>query len=218
MRYSGLAALDMDGVLVPDPSTWERFHQILGTEEERERNMELFYRGEIDYETWARLDAYLWRQMSVKPVLGYLSRVPLVEGARQLVDEMHRLGVATAIVSTGIEMVAEEISRRLGMDFFVANRVIVRGGAFTGEVLVRCPFDGKGLALRRLGEDLKIPRGRWAAVGNDSNDVSMFKEAAFSVAFNPISEDAEKAASVSIRSETLHEVTDLLRQFFLGPG
>ena len=104
------------------------------------------------------------------------------------------------------------------MDFFVANRVIVRGGAFTGEVLVRCPFDGKGLALRRLGEDLKIPRGRWAAVGNDSNDVSMFKEAAFSVAFNPISEDAEKAASVSIRSETLHEVTDLLRQFFLGPG
>lgn len=58
--------------------------------------------------------------------------------------------------------------------------------------------------------DEGLPAGSLASVGDGRNDIDLFAISAFSVAFNPESEDVSKAATVTVRSETLK---DILRYF-----
>ena len=150
MRSRGLLAIDLDGVLLDEESSWEIFHRLLGTAgPEREHNMGLFFSGKIDYETWARLDTGLWVGKEIRPIDDYLVDLRASEGAEDLVEAMKALGVMTVIVSTGISRIALRVGVGLGIDHIVSNDVEVSDGRITGVVKVRCPFHGKGSPMGR---------------------------------------------------------------------
>lgn len=210
----GLLGLDLDGVLIPNDSSWDLYHRILGTEEGRKRNMDLFFSGRIDYRTWAEMDADLWRGMSYRPIERYLEGLTVNEGAIELVSEMREMSVEIAIVSTGISSFAERISRILGIDTVIANEVETHGGEITGEVRTKCGFDEKGSKLRELGEGMGIPRSRWSCVGDDENDLSMFRIVPFSIAYNPKSAKLTEIATLTIESDNLHRVLRSLARHY----
>lgn len=210
----GLLALDLDGVLLEEGSSWEIFHRLLGTAgTERERNMELFFSGRIDYEEWAMLDAGLWTGMEIGPVDDYLANMDVSEGAHELVASMHELGVVTAIVSTGISRIARWVGTELGIDEVVSNDVEVTDGRITGRVKVRCPFYGKGSVVRALARRVGLPLSRSACVGDGENDLTMFDVVGFSVAHNPESNEVAARADRVVRGG-LRQTRDVLVEHF----
>ncbi len=214
MRKRGLLVLDLDGVLLEEESSWEIFHRVLGTAgPERERNMDLFFSGRIDYAAWARLDASLWAGMKIEPVDDYLSGLCLSDGAQDLVKSMSDLGILTTIVSTGISKIARQVGTRLGIDQIIANDVEVADGRITGRVVIRCPFYGKGSVVRSLARGTGIPLGRSACVGDGENDISMFEAVGFSVAHNPISEKVASRANRVVRGGLLQTRDVLVKHF-----
>jgi len=58
MRYRAVI-LDVDGVITPFRSAWQRLHAVLGTD--AQLNRELYKLGAIDYYEWALYDVLLWR-------------------------------------------------------------------------------------------------------------------------------------------------------------
>lgn len=214
MKAWGLLALDLDGVLIEDDSSWGLYHELLGTSKQRERNMALFLSGKTDYEGWARMDAGLWKGKDHSAVQSYLSRLRTTEGASQLVSQVHSLGVATMIISTGISAVAERAAGMLGIGMVESNEVEIANGTITGNVTVRCGFEEKGRVLCRKARSLGIPLANCACVGNDENDLPMFEAVPFSVAFNPSSEKVARKATVVVRGQDLLEVARVLSTHF----
>src|SRR5207253_6338681 len=74
----------------------------------------------------------------------------------------------------------------------------------------------KGNALRRLVDDLGIPRDRVLVIGDAPNDVSMFQEAGLAVAMGNAAADVQGAADIV--APTLEEdgVAWTLRRFVFG--
>ncbi len=210
----GILALDLDGVLLEEGSSWEIFHRILGTAgTERERNMELFFSGRIEYEEWAKLDAGLWKGMEIAPVDDYLANMSVSEGAHDMVASIHDLGVVIAIVSTGISRIARKVGAELGIDEVVSNDVEVIDGRITGRVRVRCPFYGKGSVVRALAVRAGIPLSWSACVGDGENDLTMFDVVGFSVAHNPESSEVAARADRVVRGG-LRQTRDILVEHF----
>lgn len=57
MKYKAVI-LDVDGVITPFRSAWQRLHNVLGTD--GELNKLLYKLGVIDYYEWALYDVLLW--------------------------------------------------------------------------------------------------------------------------------------------------------------
>ncbi|MGI0053494.1 MAG: HAD-IB family phosphatase [Thermoplasmata archaeon] len=183
-----LVAFDMDGTLVDTVSSWAFVHHHFG--EDNSEALRLFLTDRIDDSEFIRRDLALWSkhdpQLTSARLKAILDRVPLVTGAPELFDGLRRAGVTTAIVSGGIDLLADRIGRELRIDHVLANGFEVdASGRLTGEPIVRVPIRGKGGVLRALQERLRIPPESTAAVGNSEIDVAMFERAARSVAFRP---------------------------------
>ena len=85
----------------------------------------------------------------------------------------------------------------------------------TGGGIVEVPLKDKASVVKRIQEDLGIPQGATAAVGDTQVDVSMFRRARVSIAFNPLDEQTEEAASHVVRSRDLRSILPIL---LLGDG
>ena len=107
----GMVALDLDGVLIRDDSSWGIYHRAMGTTGgQRDANMRDFFSGKIDYGTWALRDTAMWKGRSIEPVHRVLHELNLTEGALELVDRLRSIGVLPVIISTGISEIADPVS------------------------------------------------------------------------------------------------------------
>ncbi len=198
-----LAAFDMDGTLVDVMSSWAYVHQHFG--EENSEALALFLADRIDDDEFIRRDIALWwrhdPEISTATLARILAPVPLMPGARELFRGLHAAGVETAIVSGGIDLLAERVGRELGIPHVLANgfRTDARG-RLTGEPVVRVPIRRKGEVLRALRERLGVPAEATAAVGNSDIDAAMFAESGRSVAFCP-ADDHVRARAAKILTE-----------------
>jgi len=183
-----LVLLDMDGTLVHG-STWEILHEHYGVS--NEVNWLRYQRGELDDHAFIRSDIALWRvderPVHVDEIDEILhKRTRIMDGAKELVDALRARGIATCIVSGGLDLLARRVCLELGIDMYVANGLRLKeSGHVSGEGLVFIEIKDKGRTTREILKRLGVPRARTAAVGNSAYDVPMFRECGFGVAFNP---------------------------------
>jgi len=201
---------DVDGVLTSIDSIWRFIHERLGSLEAARENARRYYSGEISYEEWARLDTQLWRGVSAEEIASIVESVPIRRGAREAIAELKRMGLVTAAISAGLDVITERVRRELGLDHAFSNRLVVRGGVVTGEVVVDVRADNKGEVLERFCELAGVEPGECAVVGDGEVDVPMFKLAGLSVAFNPRSPEVADSADVAIFSEDLRAVVPVI--------
>ncbi|MDK2915099.1 MAG: phosphoserine phosphatase [Thermococcaceae archaeon] len=180
----GLIAFDLEGTLVKSVSGWVELHKKFGTWEKGREYAEMFFRGEIDYATWAELDASLWKGHTREEIMEWVDSVEYMEGAKELVDFLRGRNFRIAIISSGLMCLARKVGEDLGADYVYANELIFdEKGVVTGKVKPLVDFEGKGVILRRLKEELKPELT--IAVGDGYNDISMFREADVAIAINP---------------------------------
>jgi phosphoserine phosphatase len=70
------------------------------------------------------------------------------------------------------------------------------------------PYDmqGKAEILRKIAEREQIPLSRCAYVGDSSNDVWIAREAGFTIAINPKSDELEQLADAVVRTNDLRDI------------
>ena len=156
--------------------------------------------GAMDFETSLRMRVALLAGLPADRLDRVRQRVTLTPGARTLCRTLRRLGYRVCLVSGGFIDVIAPIAKELDVDGVRANRLQVRDGLLTGQ-LVGPVIDRaeKRRALESFAEEFQIPMRRTIAVGDGANDVEMLEAAGLGIAFNgkaPARAAADAALSV----------------------
>jgi len=200
-----VVVFDMDGVLVDIESSWEFVHKAFGID--GRENFERYLRGEFDYREFMRKDIGLWGRVHVDQIRKILDQVPFMKGTKVTMDILRNSGYKTAIISSGLSVLAEKLQRELGLDYVFANDFLIDNEGFlTGEGNPVVELWNKEKVLQRLLKFLEIEPEHCAVVGDSIFDVSLFETAGLSIAFNSRDERVMKSADVSIESKDLRMI------------
>lgn len=205
-----LAFFDVDGTLKTERDPYVYLHRRLGTEEQSLPHLEMFNRGEIDYDEWGQLDAQLWSGQEVAHVTRLLAEIPWMPGARQVVAPLRQRGVKIALVSSGLDLHVKAVAAEIGAAFFFANQLCVADGHLTGELRVVVPEWGKGKIVEEVMAQAGVSAAECIAVGDGLSDVDMFRRVGWSVAVAPDDDLVRQAASLTLNTADLTPLAPLL--------
>lgn len=208
-----LVAFDVDGTLVEHPegkTVWEvlnrRFTGEDGTNRER---IEAYETGRLSYADWVALDVESWRRAGATraDLVAAFSPLRLVRGAREALERLKDAGMRLVVISGTLDLLLETLLPGAPFDEVYCNRLAFdeRGRIASWSAT---PFDmvGKTDCLRQIAARWGIPLARTAFVGDSANDVWIAREAGFTLAFNPKSEQLERVADVVVRSDDLRAI------------
>lgn len=212
-----LVCFDMDGVLVDVGSSWVTVHRHFGVE--NDASLQAYLNGEFDDMEFVRRDVRLWLQKQPRLRREDLASIfedpPFMPGVERTLDALHAEGIRTAIVSGGIDVLAQSVAKRLGIEHVRANGFEFDAeGHMTGEGIVRTPLNDKALPVLEFARSLGVPLERVLAIGNSLPDVSMFDVAGRSVAFHPEDDYTREHATWTIEEGPLDQMLPLV----LEPG
>ncbi len=201
-----LVVFDMDGVLADIQSSWVYVHNHFGVN--NEHSLYAYLRGEIDDLEFIRRDIHLWKdkdpEVSVDRIRRVLASVPLMPGAANAVRQLHESGLKTAIVSAGIDLLAERMVNELDIDHQLANGLVTDSqGKLSGEGVLRVKLMDKGDAVARVGRLFRVKPKDIVSVGNSRYDVSMFRRSGKGIAFHPSDEGVKESADAIVECEDL---------------
>jgi phosphoserine phosphatase len=202
-------AFDMDGTLLDVSSSWAEVHRFFG--DENTEALHLFITDQIDDQEFMRRDLALWRRhrphITEEDLVSILAPVPLMPGAHELFDALHARGIRTAIVSGGLDVIAQRIGRALGVDRILANGFVLDGhGRLTDEGIIRVPIKRKGEVVAGLQREFGLSVEECAAVGNSEIDVAMFERSRIGVAFLPEDDHVRRRATHVVTEKDLRRV------------
>lgn len=203
----------MDGVLVDYRSCWTWVHDHFGVSNEASYND--FLAGRIDDMEFMRRDIALWKEKSPEleeeDLRCILDPLPMTEGIGETVAALKAAGMRTVIVSGGLDIVAQRIADRYGIDEFWANGVETdEAGRLTGEGVLRVELRNKASALRHILLENNIEKERAACVGDSRIDIPMFEACGMSIAYNPSDEEVARRATQVVRSRDLRAILPLI--------
>jgi phosphoserine phosphatase len=208
MKYK-LVAFDLDGVIVSEWSSWEWVHKHFGVDNTCSLNA--FIEGKIDDMEFMRRDIALWLgknpNLNIKDIREILKKAPLTPGSVETMCELKKRGAKTAVVSGGIDLLADAIGAKCGIDKVMANGLVTdKKGKLLGDGILRVELWNKASALRQVMAFYKVKPEECAVVGNSWVDVTMFDIAGLGIAFNPTDEQTEEGADVIVKSDTLLDI------------
>ncbi len=202
-----LIAFDMDDTLLADRLIF-RLARRFGFEAKLE---EIISRDIPEHEK-TRSIASLLKGIRVKEIIDTFDQIPLSSGAQTTVQELKKKGHVLAIISDSYTIATERLKKRLGLDYTIANKLIVKGGKASGEVEMPLNWTSnseeclkhsvcKLNALVSLSQKTKIPLERTVAIGDSMADICMLKYAGLGIAFNPKSQAVEQSADITIKED-----------------
>jgi HAD superfamily PSPase-like hydrolase len=181
-----LVVFDMDGTLLQPRSCWAYIHDHFGTDNTERLN--LYIQNKITDQEFVKADVKQWEESSdeivnEKYINTILDEIKPIEGAEELVSELHRNNIETIFLSGGITFLAEKWAKKWNMKKPLANNLI---DGEDGHLIVEVNASGhaKGAVMDKLLNKLKLEKKQVAAIGDTTVDLPMFERAGLSVAVN----------------------------------
>jgi len=141
--------------------------------------------GKADFRTSYARRLKLLEGTPLAVVCKVIERLPLAPGARELVDELKRRRIPTAIITGGYRRAGEAVRSRLGIDALYATELEERGEALTGELASELLDEqGKRTALEAFARRCGLAPQEIAVVGDGANDLKMLARAGTSVLYD----------------------------------
>ncbi|MDH5449080.1 MAG: HAD family phosphatase [Candidatus Bathyarchaeota archaeon] len=200
-----LVIFDIDGTILQTHS-WQHIHQNLGTWSQAKKHHNQFFKNQITYEQWAKLDATLWKNQSLAKINQIVNQMPYTKGAKQALNTLKQNQVKIYLLSAGLTQVAKRIQKEMGTNGYTVNTLITKNGILTGEVEVNVSFHNKDKHLPTILQKFNLTPKECAAVGDDPTLIPLFKKVALAIAFNPTNKDIEKHANITIKSNDLRDI------------
>ncbi len=201
-----LVVFDVDGTLTKHSSIWWRLPELFGTTKEGKHYYDQYFAGEITYDQWADLDAALWKGKPLKRVMETVHATKLVQGADETIQVLKNHGIDTAILSGGLDIMADDIAKRLGIDYVLTNRLHHKDGILTGTVDNLVAWGEKTQEILKINEHFDVPLENTAFIGDGRNDMGVFSIVGLSIAINPESPDVAAAADIVIEDDDLRAI------------
>ncbi|MDA4127702.1 MAG: HAD-IB family phosphatase [Thaumarchaeota archaeon] len=175
-----LAAFDMDGTVLEHNSSWVAIHQHYGTGTKAATSLRLYTEGKIDYREFMRRDIASWPKTITKnEITDILSVYAIRREAPSTFRELRKRGIKTALVSSGIDILAKKIAEELDIDYWVANGLrFDRKGILQADGIGRVDPTRKNIAYEKLLWKVGIPNKQTIAVGDTVYDLAFLKSAA----------------------------------------
>ncbi|MHA2253585.1 MAG: HAD family hydrolase [Candidatus Kariarchaeaceae archaeon] len=197
--------LDVDGTLTNGLSAWERVHHHFGVVDQMNEHTDLFYSGKISYDEWANIDVGLWKGRSYSELQQALEEVDLLNGAKEGIQMLKNAGFDTVLVSGGIDVFAQNVADLVGADHVVSNTIGHNNGIIDGTVQIKVSFSKANVI-----EDIMIEQGydlnKSGAIGDNTNDIAMFKKVKYSIALNSKHPSVDEVADISLRTDNFQVV------------
>lgn len=198
-RNRRLVVFDMDSTLI-EAEVIDELAKEAGVGEQVSEITEAAMRGEIDFNESFRRRMALLKGLDVSVLDSIAERLPMTEGAEELVSNLKALGFKTAILSGGFNYFASHLQKKLGFDYVYANELdIDADGKVTGEVKgTVVNGERKAELLREIADKEGVRLEQTIAVGDGANDLPMLSIAGLGIAFRAkplVRESAEQAIS-----------------------
>ncbi|MEN9361003.1 MAG: phosphoserine phosphatase [Verrucomicrobiota bacterium] len=183
-RRAGLAVFDMDSTLI-QCEVIDELARRHGVYDQVSAITAAAMRGELDFVASFTRRMALLKGLDGAVIAAIRDSLPIMPGLPEMMQGLRRAGWKTAILSGGFHPFADELQRRYGFDFVVANTLEIVDGRLTG--IVHPPVvDGevKRQSLLRLRQELGLEARETVAVGDGANDIPMILEAGLGCAFH----------------------------------
>ena len=202
MKYK-LVLFDMDGTLL-DGRT---IYTLAEKKEFKNELTSILKSGKKFYEITIEI-AKLLKGYKKTELIKIIREIPLQKDLEKLIKELKKRKIKTAIVTDSYQFVADDLRKRLDLDYAYANNLISLNGRFTGEKVIHntelikdyinneiysiC----KSCVLDELCDKLGISEKEVIAIGDGIVDISMLDKAGLGIAFKA-SEKVQKHADVT---------------------
>lgn len=204
-----LAIFDFDSTLM-DGETIEFIADEIGIRQEVAAITEKAMNGEIDFfESLVERVSFL-KGIPEKKVDEICRNLPLMNGAKETVQELQKAGIKVICFSGGFKNATIPAKEYLGLNGEFSNILHAKNGLLTGQVGGEMMFsDSKGHMLTKLQNILHISPEETIVVGDGANDISMFHHARERVAFCA-KEILKAKASIIIEEKDLTKILENL--------
>lgn len=183
-RNKRLVALDMDSTLIR-VEVIDELARIHGVFSEVSEITKRAMAGEFDFTESLKKRVKLLEGMPVEHLHQLADRLPLSEGANELVKVLKGLGYKVGIISGGFAIAADRLKEILNLDFAYANRLKSAEGKLTGEIeLPIVDAEKKADLLQWVAHKEGIPLEQTVAIGDGANDALMLAQAGLGIAFH----------------------------------
>jgi phosphoserine phosphatase len=197
-RNRRLVAFDMDSTLI-EAEVIDELAREAGVGSEVAAITEQAMRGEIDFSESFRRRVALLAGLDESVLAAVAERLPITEGAEQLLATLKSLGYKTAILYGGFNYFGKRLQRQLEIDYVYANDLEIVDGKVTGRVCGEV-VDGarKATLLREIAKREGIDMQQVISVGDGANDLPMLSIAGLGIAFRAkplVKQTAEQSIS-----------------------
>ena len=189
---------DLDGTLVryhgvEFESSWGAVAAAAGKQEESGRILREFLPRRDAYQEWVERDAALLAGISVEVITAKIFPPPYATGAREAIAAL-RGRYTMGILSSGVDLVADQACKELGLDFSVANRLLIEDGRFTGESETVVDLWKKADVMKEIAAKHNLDLSEICFVGDHMNDVPVMRIVGLSIAMNAKDKELERIA------------------------
>ena len=212
-----LVVFDMDGVLVKSRSSWEKLHRHFNVC--ARENFIKYLNGEITYQEFMLLDTLLWFQkrkaIHREEIEQVLLNEEFVEGAYDTINYIRKRNIKTMILTSGIDILANYVSKKLRIDYVFANSLVFdEEGYLIPGGIAKVPLLDKDKVLKMWASNKNIKLQEIVYVGDSVYDVFVFLSGVNSIAFtcNP---NIAKWANAYFCSERLDVINEYISKVSL---
>jgi HAD superfamily phosphoserine phosphatase-like hydrolase len=167
----------------------------------------LFDQGKLGYEEEIQIQYELLSGLNVDEITPDPQDLPLIGDLQTTVEKLKRSGVRVVVLTDNPSFAAAPF-RSCGFQDIIGSEIEVENGVLTRRMKV---LTNKLTGLQEYCKRQGIGLESCAHVGDWINDIVVFKAVGLSVAFNPSKEDVSRAATYTVRSNSLLDVYNVLK-------
>jgi phosphoserine phosphatase len=196
-------------------STWNALFDKAGIYDEHERLKQMYIDGKFkSYMKWTDEACRVFKKhgLTKKKFMEMINERHLIKGAKETLQVLRKKDYKTATITGGFDALAKKAQMLLGIDYTVSHCKLIfdKKGKLTRWKLIPCDYEDTINYFHKILKKHNLTPEESVYIGDDVNDIPIFKESCLSIAFNCNKQEVKDAADVVINKKDLREILKYL--------